>query len=52
MLANVQQKTIQPIKDPRPKGRGIGEVSQFPARGEQDVGLAGASDERRKRRGM
>src|SRR3954453_7968221 len=40
------------IKDPRPKGRGIVEVSQSPARGEQDVGLADASDERRKRRGM
>ena len=41
-----------PNKDPRPKGRGIAEVSQSPACGEQDVGLAGASDERRKRRGM
>ena len=40
-----------PINDPRPKGRGIAEVSQSPAHGEQDVGLAGASDERRKRRG-
>jgi hypothetical protein len=40
------------IKDPRPKGRGIAEVSQSPDRGEQDVGLANASNERRKRRGM
>src|SRR3954447_12217333 len=44
--------TPSAIKDPRPKGRGIVEVSQSPARGEQDVGLADASDERRKRRGM
>src|SRR5215217_3461021 len=42
------------IKDPRPKGRGIrrrdGEL--FLSSGESDVGLAAASDERRKRRGM
>jgi hypothetical protein len=43
---------VHEIKDPRPKGRGIAEVSQAPARSERDVGFAGASDERRKRRGM
>ena len=43
-----------PIKDPRPKGRGIRrrEDEPFSCSGEPDVGLAGASAWRRKRRGM
>jgi hypothetical protein len=42
------------IKDPRPKGRGIPrrDGEPFSCSGEPDVGLADASNLRRKRRGM